>query len=125
MTDKTYYCNLAWRFSAKLPKMVKKYCRKEFLRLRSELVNLLNNGIIDDLNNKFNTTHKWYDGIYYSSEYMSHMVRGQQEYAELINRKHPFSLIKLYIDKDSDIAGIFKPTHTIINVGMINLREEL
>ena len=55
---------------------------------------------------------------------MKHMVNGQQVYAKLINKKHPFSLIKLYIDEDSDIAGVFKPTNTLIKIGMINVREE-
>lgn len=120
----TMYCELVWTFSAKLPKAVKKYCRKEFLKLRSELVNILNDGVIDKLNQEFNSTHKWHDGIYFDSEYMKHMVKGQQVYADLINRKHLFSLVKLYITDESDIAGIFKPTNTLINIGMINLREE-
>ena len=120
----TMYCELVWSFSAKLPKVVKKYCRKEFLKLRSELVKVLNDGVIDELNKEFDSTHKWYDGIYLDSEYMKHMVNGQQVYDKLINKKHPFSLIKLYIDKDSDIAGVFKPTNTLIKIGMINVREE-
>ena len=120
----TMYCELVWSFSAKLPKVVKKYCRKEFLKLRSELVNVLNDGVINKVNKEFDSTHKWYDGIYLNSEYMKHMVKGQQVYANLINKKHPFSLIKLYIDKDSDIAGVFKPTNTLIKIEMINVREE-
>lgn len=118
------YCELKWRFSDDLPEKVKEYCKKEFLRLRSELVSILNNGVIDKLNEEFNSTHEYHEGIYFEPEYMKHMVKGQQVYADLINRKHRFSLVKLYITEESDIAGIYKPEHIIIEVGMINLREE-
>lgn len=118
------YCELKFIFSDNLPETVKKYCKEEFLKLRSELVKILNSGVINKLNDEFNSTHELYDGIYLDQEYMKHMVDGQQIYADLINRKHLCSLIKLYITDESDIVGIFKPTGTNIEVGIINLREE-
>lgn len=118
------YCNLVWRFSDTLPKNVEKYCKKEFLKLRSELVDILNSGVIDRLNREFDSNHEWYDGIYSTNEYMKHMCDGQREYADLVNRKHLFGLIRLYINDECDICGVFRPTNTTFEIGIINLREE-
>ena len=118
------YCNLEWIFSDDLSEKAKEYCKKQFLKLRSELVNILNNGVIDNLNEEFDSTHEWHEGIYEELDYMKYMVKGQQIYADLVNRRHMFNLVKLYITDESDIAGIFKPTGTTIEIGIINLREE-
>ena len=77
-----------------------------FLKQRSLLVDILNNGILDALNTEFDATHEWYEGIYYDEEYLKFMQEGQQKWADIVN-KHadPDIGVELFIDEEGDIYG--------------------
>lgn len=77
-----------------------------FLKQRSLLVDILNNGILDALNTEFDTTHEWYEGIYYDKEYLKFMQEGQQKWADIVN-KHadPDIGVELFIDEEGAIYG--------------------
>lgn len=79
---------------------------ESFLKQRGLLVDILNAGILDFLNKEFDTTHEWYEGIYYDKEYMKFMQEGQQKWADVVN-KHMKSDdgVELFIDEEGDIYG--------------------
>lgn len=90
----------------KTNKRIQERIIQRFLKQRGLLVDILNNGVLDNLNKEFDTTHEWYEGIYYDEEYMKFIQEGQQKYADIVNKHADSNIgVELFIDGEGDIYG--------------------
>jgi len=108
----TMECKVTFEFTGKLKNCKWKQERviRDFLKQRGLLVDILNNGIIDNLNKEFDVTHKWYEGIYFDKDYKKFIQEGQQKWADIVNKNAGTDIdVELFIDEDGDIYG--KTTH--------------
>ena len=124
----TMYCNVDFVYSDKVlkSKLFRTAMRKQFIKQRKGLVDLLNSGAIDRFNAEFDTGHTYYDGIYYGDEYMKYMKECQQIYANRFNATNGCRWMELYITDECDIAGRLTSNHdATIEAYIYNLRESL